>query len=124
ESVADAEPASEGEQTAATAPPPAREITDSEKKMLADTFRVAALAFSNLEGVDSIQAFFADLGLRDYEVDVYHALASLYLYQERYRDAASTFDAFTQARPLHPFAPKMSSRVIDTYIIGGFPSLV
>ena len=99
-------------------------ISSTQRKILADTLRVTAMAFSNLEGINSIAAYFKEHGTRVYEVDVYNALASLYLYQERFKDAADAYEAFTQAHPLDPMAPRMSSRVIDTFIKGGFPSLV
>ena len=99
-------------------------ITKTQRKILDDTLRVTALAFSNLEGYESIKEFFETNGGRHYEVEIYSALASLYLYQERFKDAADTYEAFTQAHPLHPMAPSMSSKVIDTFLKGGFPSLV
>ena len=102
----------------------AEEISATQQKILDDTLRVTALAFSNLEGEASIQAYFTDNGQRHYEVQIYNALANLYLYQERFRDAADTYEAFTVAHPLHPMAPSMSSKVIDTFLKGGFPSLV
>lgn len=99
-------------------------ISSTQRKILADTLRVTAMAFSNLEGTSSIAAYFKEHGTRVYEVDVYNALASLYLYQERFKDAADAYEAFTLAHPLDPMAPRMSSRVIDTFLKGGFPSLV
>ncbi|MCG8317409.1 MAG: tetratricopeptide repeat protein [Pseudomonadales bacterium] len=100
------------------------EISPTQRKILDDTLRVTALAFSNLEGFSSIAEYFKANGHRHYEVEIYNALANLYLYQERFKDAADTYEAFTQVHPLHPMAPSMSSRVIDTFLKGGFPSLV
>lgn len=100
------------------------EISKTQQKILDDTLRVTALSFSNLEGQESIRRFFQENGQRHYEVQIYNALANLYLYQERFKDAADTYEAFTEAHPLHPMAPSMSSKVIDTFLKGGFPSLV
>ena len=103
---------------------PTEEISDTQQKILDDTLRVTALAFSNLDGQESIRKYFEANGQRHYEVQIYNALANLYLYQERFKDAADTYEAFTEAHPLHPMAPSMSSKVIDTFLKGGFPSLV
>lgn len=100
------------------------EISATQQKILDDTLRVTALAFSNLEGQESVRKYFETNGQRHYEVQIYNALANLYLYQERFKDAADTYEAFTEAHPLHPMAPSMSSKVIDTFLKGGFPSLV
>ncbi|MDX1694768.1 MAG: tetratricopeptide repeat protein [Ketobacteraceae bacterium] len=101
-----------------------QQMSKTQQKILDDTLRVTALAFSNLEGQESIRRYFEANGTRHYEVQIYNALANLYLYQERFKDAADTYEAFTLAHPLHPMAPTMSSKVIDTFLKGGFPSLV
>ncbi|PCJ39747.1 MAG: hypothetical protein COA99_10035 [Moraxellaceae bacterium] len=99
-------------------------LTKTQQKVMTDTIRVTALAFSNLEGAQSVSSYFEEYGQRVYEVDIYNTLASLYLYQQRYRDAADTYSEFTTVYPLHPRAPAMASKVIDTFLKGGFPSLV
>lgn len=103
---------------------PLPEVSDTQQKTLDDTLRVLSMSFSNLEGSESVARYFREQGNRIYEYMVYAALAELYLYQERFKDAADTFAMFSQKNPLHPMAPSMSSRVIDTYQKGGFPSLV
>lgn len=100
------------------------EVTGTQQKTLDDTLRVLSMSFSNLEGAQSVSNYFRDNGTRIYEYMVYTALAELYLYQERYKDAADTYAAFSEKNPLHPMAPTMSSNVISTYQKGGFPSLV
>lgn len=100
------------------------EITGTKRKTMDDTLRVLSMSFSNLEGADSLYHYFRQNGTRIYEHEVYEALGELYLYQERYKDAADTFAMFAKRHPLHPMAPAMSSREINTYQKGGFPSLV
>ncbi|MBV1921110.1 MAG: tetratricopeptide repeat protein [Pseudomonadales bacterium] len=104
--------------------PPVKELTKTQQKVMTDALRVTALAFSNLEGSESVKAYFEERGIRIYEVNIYNTLASLYLFQERFRDAANTYEAFSTVHPLHPKAPSMASKVIETFLKGGFPSLV
>ena len=89
-----------------------------------DTQRVIALAFANLEGPVSIRDWFGKVGEKPYEPDVYRALADLYLAQERFKDAADTYNTFIVQRPLHDEAPAFSTAIIETYQKGGFPTLV
>ncbi|WP_158643276.1 tetratricopeptide repeat protein [Ketobacter alkanivorans] len=103
---------------------PLPEVSKTQQKTLDDTLRVLSMSFSNLEGAESVSQYFRTNGSRIYEFKVYSALAELYLYQERYKDAADAYAMFSQKNPLHPMAPSMSSNVIDTYQKGGFPSLV
>ncbi|OUS31900.1 hypothetical protein A9Q99_02060 [Gammaproteobacteria bacterium 45_16_T64] len=104
--------------------PKLRELSKTQRKVMSDALRVTALAFSNLEGPESVKAYFDDKGERIYEVEIYNTLASLYLFQERFRDAADTYEAFATVHALHPLAPSMASKVIKTFLKGGFPSLV
>jgi len=101
-----------------------KKLSKIQQKVMTDALRVTALAFSNLEGSESVKTYFEERGNRIYEVDVYSTLASLYLFQERFRDAADTYEAFSTVHPLHPKAPSMASKVIETFLKGGFPSLV
>lgn len=89
-----------------------------------DTLRVTALAFSNLDGPPSVASYFGDKGERHYEDRIYTALAQLYVFQERYKDAADAYGAFVEKHPLHPKAPALSSKKIEVFAKGGFPSLV
>lgn len=100
------------------------EVTGTQRKTMDDTLRVLSMSFSNLDGAESLNQYFSQNGSRIYEHEVYQALGDLYLFQERFKDAADTFAMFAKRHPLHPMAPSISSREIDTYQKGGFPSLV
>jgi tetratricopeptide (TPR) repeat protein len=93
-------------------------------KMKQDTYRVISLAFSQLEGAQSISQFFNSAGQRQYEAQVYEALAMHYLQQERYSDTAKTLEHFVNTHPLHPYAPGFQTDAINALAAGGFPSLV
>ena len=98
--------------------------TSMQSKLMQDTRRVVSLTFINLEGAESVRHWFARNGHRPYEADIYESLGDVYLQQERYRDAAETFDAFVHVYPSDHRAPAFSTRHIQAYQRGGFPSLV
>lgn len=93
-------------------------------KLVSDVRRVISLAFINLEGGKSVQQWFASRGRRDYEHEIYRSLGDVYLQQERYREAATTYELFVDSYPLNPLAPEFSTLNILAYEKGGFPSLV
>ena len=96
----------------------------SDDKLIKDTNRVIALSFSHLSGPEELKKYFAKIGNRPYELDVYRELHANYVHQERYRDAAKTYDVFLDTYPTHKEAPKMQSEILQAYQDGGFPSLV
>ncbi len=98
--------------------------TSMENKLFRDTQRVTGLAFSNQDGAKSVRKWFAKNGARDYEPDIYRTLGNVYLSQERFRDAAETFDMFVTVYPDSEQAPEFSSLQIESYQEGGFPTLV
>ncbi|PKM22428.1 MAG: hypothetical protein CVV10_04320, partial [Gammaproteobacteria bacterium HGW-Gammaproteobacteria-14] len=93
-------------------------------RLMMDVRRVISLAFVNLDGAETVKSWFARRGKRDYEPDIYRGLGDVYLQQERFRDAADTYDAFVEVYPNSPFAPEFSSLNITAYERGGFPSLI
>lgn len=100
------------------------EITGARGERLDDTLRATALSFSALDGPASVRRYFDGHGNRPFEDLIYERLGEHYLDQERWTDAAGTFQAFTRAHPLHVRAPVFKARVITTYEKGGFPSQV
>jgi cellulose synthase operon protein C len=93
-------------------------------KLVTDVRRVISLAFTNLDGATSVRDWFAKRGHRPYEADTYRSLGDVYLQQERFRDAADTYDMFVTVYPSSPKAPEFSSLNIEAYQRGGFPTLV
>ena len=96
----------------------------SSNKLMIDSQRAISLAFAHLDGSRSVQKYFETYGRKPYEINVYDALAQHYLRQERFKDAADTYQAFVDTNSLHPQAPNFQTAVIDTYTKGGFPSLI
>jgi len=96
----------------------------NENKLVLDSRRALSLAFSHLDGAKSIRKYFREHGRKNYEIHIYDALAQHYLRQERYKDAADTYQTIVDTHPLHPQAYTYQTAVIETYLKGGFPSLI
>ncbi len=92
--------------------------------LIKDTQRAISLSFYHLEGPRSIKEYFAKHGNKEYSHEIYDNLANLYLTQERFQDAANTYLVFVEQEPMHHEAAKFQLKVVQTYIDGGFPSLV
>ncbi|HYQ70507.1 MAG TPA: tetratricopeptide repeat protein [Gammaproteobacteria bacterium] len=100
------------------------ELPAARREFVADTLRATSLSFAYEHSADSIAAFFAARHAREFEDILYENLGLLYLQQERYSDAAHSFQSFVERHPLHRQAPRFQMRVIETYEQGGFPTLV
>jgi len=107
----------EGEERLAT-------LKRAERELIEDAFRVLSISFSYLEGAKGIDKFLSQRELPKYAYIVYANLGDLYLEQERFQDAAETYEAFVEQDPYHPKAPVLQVQVIEAYKKGGFPSLV
>ena len=95
-------------------------LSAADRALVDDCFRVLAVVFSYLEGSDTIAAAYAQLGARSYEPLLYQELGELYLKQERFRDSAETFRAFSRRYPSSEFAHRFHVRVIGIYEAAGF----
>jgi len=96
----------------------------AERELIEDTFRVLSISFSYMQGAESIDEYLAQRDMPTYGYVVYENLGDLYLEQERFQDAAQTYEAFVGQDPYHPKAPVLQVQVIEAYKQGGFPSLV
>ncbi len=99
-------------------------MSGANRALVQDCFRVLAVVFSYLEGVDSIAAAYDQLGERSYEPLLYQELGELYLKQERFRDSADTFRAFGKRYPSSEYAHRFHVRVIGIYETAGFRDLI
>ena len=87
-----------------------------------DTQRVVSLAFSNLDGPDSVRNCLARNGNRDYEPAIYRPLGQVYLGQSVSGMRQKLM--FVQVYPDSTLALEFSSLQIEAYQKGGFPTLV
>ena len=102
----------------------AEELRSAEAQRLDDALRAVALAFSYEGGAPRAAAWFERHGAVPFKDRVYEALASHYLEERAWSDAAATFDAFADRNPLHARAPALRSRAIEAWSQGGFPTKV
>ena len=96
----------------------------AERELIEDTFRVLSISFSYMQGAESIDGFLSRRDMPTYGYVIYANLGDLYLEQERFQDAAQTYEAFVGQDPYHPKSPVLQVQVIEAFKQGGFPSLV
>ncbi|MFL0811065.1 MAG: tetratricopeptide repeat protein [Agarilytica sp.] len=102
----------------------ASQLTNTQRNMSKDTLRVLSIAFSYLEGAESITDVYNTLGVRHYKHLLYMELGDLYFEKRRFRDSADTYRHYVQQFPNTDQAPEFSTKAIETYDKGGFPSLI
>ena len=96
----------------------------AERELVEDTLRVLGLTFSYLDGAESIGKVADARGNVDSTYLLYTSLGNLYLENERYMDAAETYEGFIDREPMHRNAPLLSLQIIEAYKLAQFPSLV
>lgn len=99
-------------------------LSRADRELIEDAFRVLSIGFSYQQGAESIGSFLGQREMPAYSFVIYSNLGDLYLEQERFQDAAETYEAFVSQDPYHPKAPVLQVEVIEAYKQGGFPSLV
>lgn len=77
-------------------------LSRGDKELLLDAFRVISLAFFNLEGVKTLDNYFAQGSAPNYEFLIYRYLGDFHLKQERFLEAGEAYAAFGDLRPEHP----------------------
>ncbi len=100
------------------------ELTNTQRNMSNDTLRVLSIAFSYIDGAQTITDVYEKLGPRHYQYRLYMALGDLYLEKRRYRDSADTYRHYVQYFPNTDPAPAFSVKAIEVYGLGGFPSMI
>jgi tetratricopeptide (TPR) repeat protein len=95
-------------------------LSPADQEQAADVFRVISMCFAQLDGVDSVGAFFRRYGSRSYEDHVYLDLAEFYVEQDQVTEAARTWRALALRDPIGTEAPRLTARAISLYRQAGF----
>jgi len=96
-----------------------------EEDSLQNALDVICLSFIQIDnGIKPVNDYFDKVGEKFYESIIYQRLAKTYIDKKIYKEAAETYAAFIERHPFDPDAPELSSAIINTYDLGGFPSLV
>ena len=101
-----------------------KKLSPAKTNMMSDILHVMSLAFSYLDGAQSIADLQKNMGNRVYEHLLYEQLGQLYLEQKRYSDSADTYKKYVEQNPLSEIAPRFSIKMITVYEQGNFPSLI
>jgi TolA-binding protein len=93
---------------------------NAEQELFGEYFRAIGLAFIYLGGHSAINDYFIDLESDEYAYQTYRTVAELQLKQDRYSDAAATYEAFVKAHPYHPGVIQAGLAIIDIWKSGQF----
>ncbi|MDH3714905.1 MAG: tetratricopeptide repeat protein [Gammaproteobacteria bacterium] len=99
-------------------------MSRGERERIEDALRAVSLTFSYQDGATSIQEYFGKRSERPYLDLLYERLAEHYLEGERYNDAATTLEGYSQEYAMSDKAPLFLVRVIDVYERAGFANRV
>ena len=100
-------------------------LSRADRELNDDTLRVMSIAFSNLDGAQSIDKLLAGRGrATPYAWLLYSRLGDFYVQKQRFQDAANTYRAFVARDPVDEHSPTLSNQAIDAYQKGGFADLV
>lgn len=100
-----------------------RKLNNIEKPLIKDALHSMSLALVNLGGAKAI-ADIKSLQGKNYQWRLFAELADFYLEKSRYDDSAATYREFIANHPMDERASDFQSKLIASYVKGGFPKLV
>lgn len=100
------------------------DLSNSQRNIAQDALRILSIAFSYLEGAETISEVYSKLGERHYQYMLYSNLGELYFEKEQFNDSAETYLHYVRRFPNTEYSPAFSVKAIKVYEDGGFPSLV
>lgn len=98
------------------------ELSKAQQPMATDTLHSISLALDKLGGAETISTI-AAIANKDYTWMVYDNLGNYYLEKELYESSAEAYRLFVNKHKNSAKAPLLHSKIIGTYLEGGFPSL-
>jgi len=99
-------------------------VEKAKADLATDSLRVTSLIFAIQGGGPAVNQYFASHTEPRFYPLIYNALGESLLEKRRFTDAAGAFAAFIERHPRHPASPQFQTRVISTYLDGGFNDLV
>ncbi|MFK8015997.1 MAG: tol-pal system YbgF family protein [Gammaproteobacteria bacterium] len=96
------------------------QLKPGKQALLDDALRAMSISYSYLDGVEALNALLDRGSAPGFEFLLYQDLGDHFLEQERFSDAAGTFNAFVVDYPSDTHAPHLQLKVIDTYNAAGF----
>ncbi|HSP81987.1 MAG TPA: tetratricopeptide repeat protein [Myxococcaceae bacterium] len=83
----------------------------------AESLQYAAISFADEKwgGMERARAFFAELGPRPYEAEVYRRLGNVWFDQTNHEAAIAAWRLVLDKEPLAPDAPQLQQRIIQAY---------
>lgn len=99
------------------------QVSDAARPMAADTIHSISLALDKVGGAEAIAHTMSNIKSRGYIWLIYDNLGEYYLEKELYEASAETFRLFVGQHRHSDKAPVLHSKIIHTYVTGGFPSL-
>lgn len=99
-------------------------LSPAQLNIMTDTLHVMSLAFSYLEGPQSIVNLQKTIGDRAYEHLWYRQLGQFYVEKKLFNDAAETYKYYVAQNPQSDLAPQFSIETMAVYEQGNFPSLI
>lgn len=88
--------------------------------LVEDSLRIMGVIFSYLDGGQTITQTYERLGARTYEGLLYERLGDLYVSQQRYQDAITTYKIYMEKVPMADKVPELHNKVLDTMLKAKF----
>lgn len=85
-----------------------------------EVLRVFALILSQLDGAESLQALFDDIGARPWERRIYDYFGEDLVSREQYTDAVNVFEGYAGQHPQSQLAPRYRVRALEVLETAGF----
>ena len=79
-----------------------------------EAVQYTAISFADEKwgGVDRARSFYASLGGRSYEAEIYRRLGDVYFEETKYAPAVAAYKAFLEKEPLSPDAPAVQGKIV------------
>ncbi len=99
-------------------------LEPNQKTVFDEYLRAIGLAFSHLNGAESLQSYFSNDTNFKYLFAIYETVSDVFLKQERYTDAVDTLEQYMAQYPNKKDVPNAKLAIINIWQEGGFEKQV